>query len=238
MNARAVAQEATSWYLSKVDPLTPHAQNVAGILRSPVLQATLKVLAPQTVTQTVTQTQTTTKEQEFSQAEWSNKWDQQAYNGLERRNKARMDAFLKGISLAVPDDPCPSNNKRKGDGTKHGQKSPIISSIQEAVRSSKSMEYPQIRAAELAMRLELYLRCCCCQEPSIKFLKARAMGIVRAFVATVGCVTSVGPTLTQLLETMTKEVLCVDTLSGEVTRVIRREYFKLFSKKIELSRNM
>ena len=56
-----------------------------------------------------------------------------------------------------------------------------------------------------------------------KVSRARAMCIVRAFVGTAGCVRSVGPTLTQLLVAMTKEVLCVEQLCGQVTTVIRRE---------------
>jgi hypothetical protein len=113
----------------------------------------------------------------------------------------------------------------------------MLTSIQDAalMRSRKVMEYPQLRQAEMTLRLELYVRtlvrivandedqpCVLRLEPA-KALKARAMCIVRAHVATVGCVTSMGPNLTRLLEALTRELLAVDTLCGEVVTVIRRE---------------
>jgi hypothetical protein len=225
MKARSLAQDATTWYLNKIDPLTPHATNVQTLLRIHVLHLTLKVLAPEL--------------QSAKEQEWG-KWDQQAYDSLGRRNKARMDAFLQGCVLAVPSDPSPSERKDSKSNNKTPQKhrnrqsSPMMTSIQDValMRSSTTeMEYPQFSASELTGRLELYLMSLVSPDDatstttitSKKACRNRAMGIVRAFVCTAGCVRSVGPTLTQLLVTMTKEVLCVEHLCGEVTTVIRRK---------------
>lgn len=242
MNARAVAQEATTWYQKHVDPQVTQARNVELYLKNIVLALTLRVL----------------KDSPKEQGDWS-KWNQRAYESLGRRDRARMDGFLLGCALAVPDDPCastarsspsnvpskktvtpsagqqPKSNQAHKQGHMMRQNSPMLTSIQDAVRSRKVMEYPQLRPAEMTLRLELYVRtlirivandedqpCVLRLEPA-KALKARAMCIVRAHVATVGCVTSMGPNLTRLLEALTRELLAVDTLCGEVVTVIRRE---------------
>ena len=219
MKAKSVAQEVTAWYLKKLDPHTPHDQNVQTYLRPPLLHATLQVLCPE---------QQTAKEQDWGQ------WDPQAYGSLTRRHKAQMDAFLQGCILAVPQDsPHTSSGKQqhevkrveKKTSPQHTKTSPIMTSIQEAalMRSlSTDLEHQQVRASELCTRLGLYFLTLTTEETT-KASKARAMCIVRAFVATVGCVRRVGPTLRHLLETATKEVMCVELLSGDVQAVILRE---------------
>lgn len=227
MKAKSVAQEITNWYLKKLDPLTPHDQNVHNILRPPVLHATLQALCPE---------RQTTKEQDWD------RWDPDAYESLNRRDKARMDAFLEGCTLAIPQDSPPTSNRKVQQEVKRNNAnimqakttstaqrattSPIMTSIQDAalLRSlSNETEHAQLRASELCTRLRLYfLSLTSTTDESTKASKARAACIVQAFVATVGCVRRVGPTLRQLLETVTKEIVCVELLSGDVQAVILR----------------
>ena len=219
MKVKSISQEVTDWYLKKLDPMSPHDQNVRTILRPPVLHATLQVLCPD---------HQTAKEQDWAT------WDPEVYESLDRRHKARMDAFFQGCVLAVPQDsPPPTLGKKQQqegkrnnkDKTRKGSTSPIMTSIQDAAlmrSSSADLEYAQLLASELCTRLGLYFLTLTAEEGT-KASKARAMCIVRAFVATVGCVRRVGPTLRQLLETATKEVVCVELLSGDVQAVILRE---------------
>ena len=93
--------------------------------------------------------------------------------------------------------------------------------------------HPQIPEEDLVIRLELYIRtmqrvrtlkeeCVVPMEPP-KFIKLRARYITRAFVVTAGCVRSMSPVLTRLLNCITMELLAVETLSEEhITKVIRR----------------
>ena len=241
MKTKSLAQEVTSWYLKKLDPRAPHDQNVRTILRSPVLHVTLRVLSPE---------RQTAKEQDWG------KWDLQAYEGLNARHKAKMEAFLQGCVLAVPVDTSINSKGRKQESP-HGvikktynmktrsndevpkirtPKSPVLTSIQDTalMRSTSEEDYlhPQLQASDLCTRLGLYLSTLTMADESIKVCKARTLCIVRAFVATVGCVRSVGPTLRQLLENVTKEVVCVQWLSGEVVTVIKREYPNVSSSRL------
>lgn len=228
MKAKSVAQEITNWYLKKLDPLTPHDQNVHNILRPPVLHATLQALCPE---------RQTAMEQDWDQ------WDPEAYESLNRRDKARLDALLQGCILAVPQDSPPTSGS-KGHEAKHIKSKmqqpktkstalrsttlPIMTSLQDAalMRSvSNDSEHAQLGASELCTRLRLYfLSLISTSLESTKASKARAACLVQAFVATVGCVRRVGPALTQLLETVTKEIVCVELLSGDVQSVILRKW--------------
>ena len=204
MNANSIAQEISSRYIGEIDNGSPHGQNVDKYLRPSVLRLTEKVLIHG-------------KESELS-----------------RRCKARMEAFLQGCALAVPDDGC--------DRTKTQETASDIT-VKDGLsgfnnRSPNSlgprMVYPQFRNSELTLRLELYLRClnrvnsekieCVVHLESPKTVRARATSLVRAFVATVGCVRSMSPNLTRLLQVLTMELLAVETISDGLAKVIRREY--------------
>lgn len=98
--------------------------------------------------------------------------------------------------------------------------------------SGPVIEHPQIPEGELVIRLELYLRslyrvrtlqeeCVVAMEPP-RAIKARARYITSALIATAGCVRSMRPVLTQLLNSLTKELLAVETLSEPLTKVIRK----------------
>lgn len=97
--------------------------------------------------------------------------------------------------------------------------------------SSFKVHCPQFETNELATRLELYLRnlnrahslgqpCVVYLEPS-KATRARNRCIVRSFVATVGCVSEIGPTLMVLISALTKELLAVDSLGDGLIKVVR-----------------
>jgi hypothetical protein len=217
-NPRPLSQDVISWYQKLVDPAIPNSQNVHLNLRNPLLHATCKILHSQT--------------QSTNEQDWG-KWDESLYEKLGRYHKARMNAFLQGCALAIPSDPSshlalkPKLQQNQPQPTQ-SLKSPrvhMLTSIQSAamMRTSTQKHYPQIRPSELAIRLGLYFlgmtRKDCTEPP--KATKARANCLVRDFVATVGCVTSVGPTLTQLLEVATKEILCVEYLSAGVMKMIR-----------------
>jgi hypothetical protein len=95
-----------------------------------------------------------------------------------------------------------------------------------------STKHPQIEEEDLVIRLELYIRTmqrvktlhddCVIAMEAPKTIKARARYITHAFVATAGCVRSMSPVLTRLLNCLTMEMLAVETLSEELTKVIRR----------------
>lgn len=98
--------------------------------------------------------------------------------------------------------------------------------------SSPPQNHPQIQVEDLVMRLELYIRtlqrvknlgedCVIAMEP-VKAIKARAQVITYAFVVTAGTVRNLRHVLTRLLNCLTMEVLAVEVLSEDVTKVIRR----------------
>ncbi len=135
---RSLCQEATRWYLSHLDPLTPHGENVKTFLRGPVLALTIRILfpAPSEEEDNVSAAESNTHDaaktpsspnsskpqdwrdflqhssavEQDASAKWSTK-DQNAYDILGRRTRARLDAFLQGCALAIPDESCTSNGK-------------------------------------------------------------------------------------------------------------------------------
>ena len=98
--------------------------------------------------------------------------------------------------------------------------------------SANKIRYPQFRQCELTLRLELYIRSLnhvrsldkqvVIELESFRSIKARAITIVRSFVATVGCVRGMRPCLTLLIQNLTQEVLAVDCICNEISKVIRR----------------
>lgn len=288
MRARSLAQEASSWYLSHLDPRAPNADNVKTYLRGPVLALTLKVLNSseelpaglEIESESVYQEEKKSATGEVSESPWKkflhrseeddlsavwNEQDQGAYDALGQRTKARMEAFLASCSLALP-DMSRSMGVREESKSKLPKKpvprtdvsltealsgfkvskdkaisSPTLASIQASTAllrqmsnsSNSSMPLPQFRASDLSTRLELYVRtltrvrtlgreCVVAAEPP-RALRARADALIMSFVATVGCVRSMGPSLTHLLQCLTREFLAEDVLGAEVCNVIRRE---------------
>lgn len=286
MSARSLAQEATSWYLAHLDPCAPNEDNVKRYLRGPVLALTLKVLNSPDVPSAGLEIESESVYQEekksaagehVSESPWRNflhrsqddNWneqDQDAYDALGHRTKARLEAFLTSCSLALPDisismggrensknklakKPVPTTDVSLTEALAgyHASKdsnvsSPKFSSIQastallrqlSASSTNSSMPLPQLRASDLSTRLELYVRtitrvrtlgreCVVAAEPP-RALRARANALVMSFVATVGCVRSMGPSLTRLLQCLTKELLAEDVLGADLCNTIRRE---------------
>lgn len=299
MSARSLAQEAASWYLSHLEPTSPNADNVKAYLRGPVLALTLKVLlSPESAIPGLEIEEEAAcaveeekksggdgnatswrkflhrKEGDDDVAVWDEQ-DQDAYDSLDRRTQARMEAFLTSCSLALPDMSRPRKVEgsreeqskrmiprkpaaqpkevsltealagfRVSNENKSASSSPTLASIQASTAllrqisvssSSSSMPLPQLGASDLTTRLELYIRtlhrvrtlgheCVVEAEPS-RALKARAKALVKSFVTTVGCVRSIGPSLTRLLESLTKELLAEDTLGEGVCSVIQSKLF-------------
>lgn len=93
-------------------------------------------------------------------------------------------------------------------------------------------KHPQIAREDLVVRLELYVRtlqrlrnlheeCVIAMEPP-KAIRARARYTTNAFVATATYVRNIGPVLTRLLLCLTMEMLAVECVSNEITKIIHR----------------
>jgi len=270
--AKELAQETSSWYISHQDPYASHSSNIRNFLRGPVLALTLRMLlAPehqlemeQAPHEDSDPNSWTSYLANVAIEQWT-KHDQDAYDNLERRARARMDGFIAGCALAVPNDfdevpgEAPRSTKNLlPNGTAAQQKdasmdaglagfksnmygSPILRNISAAHSlrritstgaSTNQTRCPQFHHYELATRLELYIRCLklvrsigkevIVDLESPKAIKSRANAVVRSFVATVGCVRSMRPCLTLLLQCLTRELLAVDSLCNEISNVIRR----------------
>lgn len=177
---------------------------------------------------------------------------QDAYKSLSRRTQARMEAFLAGCALAAPNELVSKKavNQQPSDlvslqqglagygiSSAHSgppkSAAPSRSLIRNGSTGSSSFQiHPQIQHEDLVLRLELYVRtlqriknmgedCVIAMEPA-KAIKARARVITHAFVATAGTVRNLRHVLTRLLNCLTMEVLAVEVLSDDVTKVIRR----------------
>ena len=94
------------------------------------------------------------------------------------------------------------------------------------------MNHPQIAQNDLMLRLELYIRtvqrvrnlneeCVIAMEPP-KAIRARGRYITDAFVATASHVRNITPVLSRLLHCLTMEMLAVECVAEEITKVIRR----------------
>lgn len=90
--------------------------------------------------------------------------------------------------------------------------------------------HPQISQEDLTVRLELYIRtvqrvrnlqeeCVIAMEPP-KAIRVRARYTTYAFVATAAYVRNIGPVLTRLLHCLTMELLAVECVAEEITKVI------------------
>lgn len=110
MNARAVAEEVTSWYLSKLDPFCPHSQNVRRFLSGPVVSLTHGVLTGQEEMQASTYDAKEEKGdlEELNKSLWGMPPDSKAiddlYLSLHKRSRDRLDAFITGLEIAMPSE--------------------------------------------------------------------------------------------------------------------------------------
>jgi hypothetical protein len=132
MNARGLAQEAVSWYLSHSDPYAPHSENVQRFLSGPVQAVTLSILqegqGPSAAAddddgvlkidfaENGTSQLKLPEEEKKSAGTWRDylhagktldsfpEWgepEQKTFDALGKRTKARFEAFLAGVTLAV-----------------------------------------------------------------------------------------------------------------------------------------
>lgn len=94
------------------------------------------------------------------------------------------------------------------------------------------VKHPQIAREDLVVRLELYIRTlqrlrnlneeCVIAMEAPKIIRARARYTTNAFVATATYVRSISPVLTRLLHCLTMEMLAVECVSEEITKIIHR----------------
>jgi len=94
------------------------------------------------------------------------------------------------------------------------------------------VKHPQIAREDLVVRLELYIRTlqrlrnlneeCAIAMESPKVIRARARYTTNAFVATATYVRNISPVLTRLLHCLTMEMLAVECVAEEITKIIHR----------------
>jgi len=94
------------------------------------------------------------------------------------------------------------------------------------------VKHHQIAREDLVVRLELYIRAlqrirnlneeCVIAMESPKLIRARARYTTNAFVATATYVRNISPVLTRLLHCLTMDMLAVECVSEEITKVIHR----------------
>mmetsp|Transcript_29532 Transcript_29532/g.71334 ORF Transcript_29532/g.71334 Transcript_29532/m.71334 type:complete len:853 (-) Transcript_29532:116-2674(-) len=100
------------------------------------------------------------------------------------------------------------------------------------VANPQTVQHPQIEEKDLVVRLEVYIRtvqrvhnlkeeCVVAMEPP-KVIRTRARYVTNAFVATTSYVRNINPVLTRLLSCLTMEMLAVECLAEEITKVIHR----------------
>jgi hypothetical protein len=94
------------------------------------------------------------------------------------------------------------------------------------------VKHPQIAREDIVVRLELYIRTlqrlrnlkeeCVIAMESPKLIRARARYTTNAFVATATYVRNISPVLIRLLHCLTMEMLAVECVSEEITKIIHR----------------
>ncbi|KAG7359868.1 hypothetical protein IV203_034966 [Nitzschia inconspicua] len=121
--------------------------------------------------------------------------------------------------------------------TPYRQRSPSFTEKMGRTVMGKSIDpnlsnHPQIDENDLIKRLELYIRtvqrvrnlneeCVIAMEPP-KAIRTRAKYTTYAFVATAAYVRNISPVLTRLLHCLTMEMLAVECVAEEITKVIHR----------------
>lgn len=130
MKARGLAQEAVSWYFSHSDPYAPHAENVQRFLSGPVQAVTLSILKGQIPTtdddeEEEEEVKQLPEEEKKSAGTWRDylhagktlnsfpEWgepEENIFDTLGKRTKARLEAFLAGVTLAVASEHTSSSS--------------------------------------------------------------------------------------------------------------------------------
>lgn len=193
--ARAQAQDAVELYFSHLDPYSPNDENMKNFFKGPLLAITLNCLKgiPE-LPPNIKEDMEEEKKSPNVGPSWRDylpsgpsenptAWNEsmtESYKSLPRRARARMEAFLAGCMLAVPNTLLKQPNAREekddpsvasiGDGLS-GFNIPKSSSrdsadamhrpsIIERVISVKGKRnlMPQITEQELVIRLDLYIR--------------------------------------------------------------------------------
>jgi hypothetical protein len=138
MKARGLAQEAVSWYFSHSDPYAPHSENVERFLSGPVQAVTLSILQGEVPTSTADDDDDEVlkidfaehgtklpEEEKKSAGTWRDflhagktlnsfpEWgepEEKIFESLGKRTKARLEAFLMGVTLAVASEHTTSSS--------------------------------------------------------------------------------------------------------------------------------
>jgi len=263
MDAKVVVEEVTSQYLSVIDPHVSHADNVQNNLSTLVEALTRRILLDAEVgddkkrNRDDSEAATSDGGEEKKKEGWRDflqnaDGDSSETSELSKRSVARMEAFLKGCSLYLPDDPFPSPRQFERDDCNPGMNSALkgfqtselgssnskksapgcFRKLSSSSSSHRKKTYPQFKRNDLSIRLYLYSRSLervrdakrefVLDLETQKGLKTQSDSIIRAFLNTAGCVKSIRPVLTNLLFTLTCELLAVETLGEQVTEAINR----------------
>ena len=236
---RGVAQIAVKWYRWRLNPHKSNETNVQTVLRTVIAHLTTEVLLLTSSHQSNNNKNNKGQTDDNNAGPGSSPSSSHSSSSsstvvcpLSRRHQARMEAFLTGCTLAVP-----TTTTTTGGGVRG-----------EVVTTTKKVlpYHSQIPAADLQVRIELYLRslqrfvresssninvssnnvdeCVLGTEPD-KDIRARARVTTNAFVATATYVgNNVTTVLTRLLVCLTKEVLAIEHVSEQelVETIIKR----------------
>jgi len=222
---RGIARSAVRWYRSKLNPHSSNETNVQTVLRTVIAHLTTEVLSSQSNSYQSKSDNPASSPSSHSSSSSS------LVCPLSRRHQARMEAFLAGCTLAVP--PTTTGGEAATTTTTTKKVSPCS----------------QIPAADLQVRIELYLRClqrfvressnsssssninvhtddeCVLATEPDKDIRARARVTTNAFVATATYVgNNATEILTRLLVCLTMEVLAIEHVSEQelVEKIIKR----------------
>jgi hypothetical protein len=140
LNVRSLAQEITAWYLSQIDERAPHAENVRNFLRTPVIAVTDLILkndgeadnqqAIATVANDIKSLSHSVPNPDWKQYlvkagnEGIPLGNSDNYERFSKRTKARLEAFMLGVALAMPassaDDTGNDESKSKRENSSSG----------------------------------------------------------------------------------------------------------------------
>lgn len=183
---RSLAQDAVNWYMEQLDPHESHSTNIKTLLRPAVLSLSCFVLHDKkrhSWKDYLPDSMLSAQNDNYS-VKLATLQQQSTVHSLDRRNMARMDAFLNGIIWAVPDSTNTSSKRKLQSKQKHSKDqtlsimnelsgfnyAPIrrgvslLSSVSSGAASTpvdsddSSGSNFQIRPGDLRVRLELYLR--------------------------------------------------------------------------------
>lgn len=197
MAVRAQAHDAAGLYFSQLDPYCPNDDNIRGFLKGPLLAVTLNALKGPSFDTTPAPGRGEEEKKSSGAGDWREylqpvasehpgAWNhdmQEEYDGLSRRAKARMEAFLAGCMLAVASTLLKPSNSRDEEEANMVSLQVGLSGFGSAKVSKKDLEkkeqaaaarrstiiqmiaadldrhqMPQIAETDLVMRLDLYIR--------------------------------------------------------------------------------